>query len=125
MGLGASYRFEDSGNARSIRKRRRAAGELRNTCPHVLDIDSGRDENGNPALHVQYAFETYVGTLSFFCMNCGIEVSQHATNIYREQLERDLVTDPSGTMERLAQHRKKTIKLAHKLNRFGRPPTRG
>ena len=106
-------------------KRRRVAGELRNTCPHVLDIDSGRDENGNPALYVQYAFETYVGTLSFFCMNCGIEVSEHATSVYSKQLERDFVTDPSGTMECLVRQRKKTVKLAHKLNRFGGPPTRG
>lgn len=125
MGLGASYRFEDSGNARSIRKRRRVAGELRNACPHVLDIDFGTVENGNAALVVQYAFETHFGTLSFFCMNCGIEVSEHATNVYNRQLERDFATDPTGTMERLGRQRKKSAKLAQKLNRLGGPPPRG
>lgn len=125
MSLGASYRFEDSANARSMRKRRRVAGKLRNACPHVVDIDPCRDENGNPALSVQYAFETHFGTLSYFCMYCGLEVSKYATDIYRQRLERDFAVDPSGTMKCLLKQQKKSAKLGQKLNRIGGPPPSG
>ena len=64
------YQYQDSGAERDLRKRRRLLGQLQNACPHIVAMDPAQAEPGHTAMEVKYAFETYVGTLDYFCMFC-------------------------------------------------------
>lgn len=120
--LGANYRFEDSANARSMRRRRRVAGKLRNDCPHIIEIEPHSDENGRPGVAIRYAFESPFGTTSYICMLCGLQISSNATDAYSRQLQNSFAADPRGTLEILARMQKRSSKLSRKLNRLGGPP---
>ena len=82
-------------------------------------MDLVKDDTGRPALYYQPAFETFVGTLDWVCMRCGLQVSENAVQIMRRRLERSLEHDFSGTLKSLLESEGKTTKLIEKINRLG------
>ena len=97
MGIGFTYQYQDSGNERSKRKRMRLLGRIRNVCPHIHTLNRTSDDAGNPAVAVQYAFETFFGTLDYFCMMCGSQWSQHRIGLFQDELMTASQHDFSGT----------------------------
>ncbi len=100
----------------------RLAGELRNVCPHIHDLRPTADENGESALAARWAFETFVGTLSYYCMICGSEWSQHSVDMYCDGVMDSFARDIKGTGLLLLEQRKNASKLVQKLNRLGGLP---
>ena len=122
MGSAFQYQFRDSASERSTRRRERLLGRLRNVCTHIIDMDLVEDDAGKPALYHQSAFETYAGTLDWFCMRCGLRVSENAVQMTLRHLERSFQRDPNGTLKRLVEDQNKATKLIEKLNRLGGAP---
>ena len=122
MGIGLEYQYQDSASERSTRRQKRLLGNIRNVCPHILEMDLVENDVGGLALHFQPAFETHVGTLDYTCMRCRLRVSEHATEMFSRRLERSFHSDPAGTMNQLLEDQAKTSKLIEKLNRLGGAP---
>ena len=116
------YQYQDSGAERDLRKRRRLLGQLQNACPHILKMDPTQDEMGNTAMAVQYAFETHVGTLDYFCMFCGVRRSEYAIQVLEEQMMRAFHRDPNNTLATIVKDKKQANKLIQKINRLGGAP---
>ena len=55
------------------------------------------DDAGNPAVAVQYAFETFFGTVNYFCMMCGSTWSRHRIDLFQDELMPAIQHDFSGT----------------------------
>jgi len=100
----------------------RLAGKLRNVCPHIHDLRPTADEHGDPALEVRWAFETFLGTLSYYCMICGSEWSQYSVDMYCDDVMGSLARDIKGTGHRLLEQRKNASRLVQKLDRLGGLP---
>ena len=120
--LSLGYQYQDSGTERDLRKRRRLLGQLQSVCPHILKMDPAKDEMGNTAMAVQYAFETPVGTLDYFCMFCGVRRSEYAVQVLEEQLRRAFHRDPHNTLATVVKDKKQANKLIQKINRLGGAP---
>lgn len=100
----------------------RLVGRLRNVCPHILSMEPTQDEAGNAAMTVQYAFETPVGTLDYFCMYCNEQRSAHAVQVLEKQMKRALLRDPNKTLTTIVKDKKQANKLIKKINRLGGAP---
>ncbi len=116
------YQYQDSGTERDLRKRRRLLGQLQSVCPHIVAMDPAQAEPGHTAMEVKYAFETYVGTLDYFCMFCRARWSEHATQVYHERMSRAFHRDPNGTLATIVKDKKQADKLIQKINRLGGAP---
>ena len=125
MGIGFRYQYQDSGNERSKRKRMRLLGQIRNVCPHIYTLNRTSDDAGNPAVAVQYAFETFFGTVNYFCMMCGSTWSRHRIDLFQDELMTAIQHDFSGTTRDILERSKQTDKLIRKLNRLGGAPSKG
>ncbi|MDE0288205.1 MAG: hypothetical protein OXM88_06440 [bacterium] len=122
MGIDVTYRYQDSGNQRSKRKRMRLLGKIWNVCPHIHSVNLTSDDAGSPAVAVQYAFETFYGTLDYFCMICHSRWSQHRIDLFQHELMTVTQRDLSGTTRDILERTKKADKLIRKLNRLGGAP---
>ena len=122
MRLGLNYNYSDSANARSVRRRRRVAGKLQAVCTHILDVEPIEDENGRPAVHIHFAFETFYGTFSYFCTRCGAEFTERTATYYRTHMTRAAASDFAGTVKNLMRRQRKEQKLARRLTRLGGLP---
>ena len=87
MGLRFGFNMSDTASERSKRKRRRVAGELANVCPHIGFVQPTTNEDGTFAFQVQYLFETFFGTTSYFCAGCGTAWSRFTIQMYHDQLQ--------------------------------------
>ena len=116
------YQYQDSGAERDERKRRRLLGQLQNVCPHIVAMDPTQDEAGKTAFAVQYAFETYVGTLDYVCMFCGSRRSEHAVQVFHDHMSRAFHNDPNGTLADIVKAKREADKLVQRLNRLGGAP---
>ena len=125
MGIGFRYQYQDSGNERSKRKRLRLLGRIRNVCPHIHTLDPTTDDAGNPAIAVHYAFETFIGTMDYFCMMCHSRWSQHRIDLFQSKLMTAIQHDHSGATSDILERSKQTDKLIRKLNRLGGAPSKG
>lgn len=119
MGIDLTYQYQDSGNLRSKRKRMRLLGKIRNVCPHIHSVNLTSGDNGIPAVAVQYAFETFYGTLDYFCMICYSRWSQHGIDLFQHDLMTANQHDLAGTTRDILERTKKAHKLIRKLNRLG------
>ena len=102
MGVDFRYRLEDSRSERSMRRRMRLLGRIKNVCPHIYSIDTA-DEAGNFAIAVQFAVETVFGEMGYHCMMCRSKWSPHGTDLLRDSLERAMEEDPKGTIRDVLQ----------------------
>lgn len=120
--LSIGYQYQDCGTERDLRKRQRLLGQVQSVCPHIVGMDPAQAEPGHTAMKVDYAFETFVGTLDYFCMFCRARWSEHAMQVYHERMSRTFYRDPNGTLTALLKDKKQADKLIQKLNRLGGAP---
>ena len=121
--LGANYRMSDTMNDRSLRKRRKLAGKLANVCPHLSDLEPVQVD-GEFALQVHYLFETFVGTLSYFCQGCGTEWTEHTMAVYERQLRARFEADPKKFGDEIYRQIREANEIKQKLNLLGGLPGR-
>ena len=124
MGIGFRYQYQDSGNERSKRKRLRLLGRIQNVCPHIT-LDRTSDDAGNPTMAVEYAFETFFGTMDYVCMMCYSTWSRHRIDLFKSKLMTAIQHDYSGATSDILERSKQTDKLIRKLNRLGGAPSKG